>query len=209
MIVITAVYLAIQLVAQGVLGADLAGQKTPLAAAAARVFGPWGGTLLLLGATVSMFGYVSGMTLAVPRALYAFGRDGFLPRAMARVHPVYRTPHLAIATQSAIVCMLAITSGFEKLAILANLVTLLLYAGCCLAAWALSRRDPETTGTPSARLRAALAPVGACVLILWMLTSITREEWRVAGLVVVAAVLLYALTRKGRARLSARPPSGA
>ena len=209
MIVITAVYLAIQLVAQGVLGADLAGQKTPLAAAAARVFGPWGGTLLLLGATVSMFGYVSGMTLAVPRALYAFGRDGFLPRAMARVHPVYRTPHLAIATQSAIVCMLAITSGFEKLAILANLVTLLLYAGCCLAAWALSRRDPETTGTPSARLRAALAPVGACVLILWMLTSITREEWRVAGLVVVAAVLLYALTRKGRARLSARLPSGA
>lgn len=56
MMVITAVYLAIQLVAQGVLGPDLAGQKTPLAAAAARVFGPWGGTLLLLGATVSMFG---------------------------------------------------------------------------------------------------------------------------------------------------------
>jgi len=77
------------------------------------------------------------------------------------------------------------------------------------AAWALARRDPEATGTPSARLRAGLAPVGACVLILWMLTSITREEWRVAGLVVVAAVLLYALTRKGRARLSARLPSDA
>ncbi|HEV8597711.1 MAG TPA: APC family permease [Candidatus Dormibacteraeota bacterium] len=209
MIVITAVYLAIQLVAQGVLGPDLAGQKTPLAAAAAGVFGPWGGTLLLLGATVSMFGYVSGMTLAVPRALYAFGRDGFLPRAMARVHPAWRTPHLAIATQSAIVCTLAITSGFERLAILANLVTLLLYAGCCLAAWALARRDPEATGAPWGRLRAGAAPVLACALILWLLTSITREEWRVAGGVVVTAILVYVLTRKGRARLSARLPSGA
>ena len=209
MIVITAVYLAIQLVAQGVLGADLAGQRTPLAAAAARVFGPWGGTLLLLGATVSMFGYVSGMTLAVPRALYAFGRDGFLPRAMARVHPAYRTPHLAIATQSTIVCTLAITSGFERLAILANLVTLLLYAGCCLAAWQLARRDAETDGSISRRLRQGVAPLLACGLIAWMLTSITREEWRVAGLVVVAAVLVYVLTRKGRARISARLPSGA
>ena len=209
MVVITAVYLTIQLVAQGVLGAGLAGQKTPLAAAAAGVFGPWGGTLLLVGATVSMFGYVSGMTLAVPRALYAFGRDGFVPGAMARVHPVFRTPHLAIATQSAIVCTLAITSGFERLAILANLVTLLLYAGCCLAAWALARRDAETKGSIATRLRQGVAPLLACGLIAWMLTSITREEWRVAGLVVVAAVLVYVLTRKGRARLSARLPSGA
>jgi len=209
MVTITAVYLAIQLVAQGVLGPGLAGQKTPLAAAAAGVFGPWGGTMLLLGATVSMFGYVSGMTLAVPRALYAFGRDGFLPRAMARVHPTWRTPHLAIAAQSALVCTLAITSGFERLAILANLVTLLLYAGCCLSAWELARHDPETAGSISSRLRQGVAPLLACGLIAWMLTSITREEWRVAGLVVVAAVLVYVLTLKGRARLSARPPSGA
>src|SRR5262245_14271273 len=141
MVVITGFYLALQIVAQGVLGRDLEGATTPLALAATRVFGPWGGTMLLAGSIVSMFGYVSGMTLAVPRALYAFARDGFLPEALARVHPRFRTPHLAIATQSALVCLLAITSGFERLAILANLVTLLLYAGCSLAAWELGRRD--------------------------------------------------------------------
>lgn len=149
------------------------------------------------------------MTLAVPRALYAFGRDGFLPRAMARVHPVHRTPHLAIATQSAIVCALAITSGFERLAILANLVTLLLYAACCLAAWELARRDPEANGAPLGRLRIAVVPLAACALILWLLTSITREEWRVLGLVLIAAGLVYTVTGRGRAGASARPPSGA
>lgn len=75
-------YLAIQVVAQVVLGDDLASQTTPLAAAAARIFGPWGGTALLIGATISMFGYVSGISLAVPRALYALARDGFLPPAL-------------------------------------------------------------------------------------------------------------------------------
>jgi amino acid transporter len=205
MIVITGVYLALQTVAQGVLGADLASERTPLAAAAERVFGPWGGRMLLVGATVSMFGYVSGMTLAVPRALFAFGRDGFLPRAVARVHPSYRTPYVAIATQSALVCALAITSGFERLAILANLVTLLLYAGCCLAAWALARRDPGGPGPPRAPWRPALVPCLACLAIAWMLTSITWEEWRIAGILLAAASLVFLLTARSRAR--ARAPA--
>jgi len=158
--------------------------------------------MLLVGAAVSMFGYVSGMTLAVPRALFALGRDGFLPRVVARVHPDFRTPHVAIATQSVVVCILAITSGFERLAILANLATLLLYAACCLAAWELARRDPEVAGVPRRRWRAAVVPLTACGAILWLLTSITGEEWRIACLVLAAASALFALT--GRARRRAR-----
>jgi basic amino acid/polyamine antiporter, APA family len=200
MCLITVVYLAIQVVAQGVLGADLATQRTPLAAAAARVFGPWGERMLLVGATVSMFGYVSGMTLAVPRALYAFGRDGFLPSAIARVHPRFRTPHLAIAAQSLIVCTLAITSGFERLAILANLATLLLYAGCCLAAWQLARRDTGLADPPPQRWRVAVVSFAACGIILWLLTSITLGEWNVACLVLGAASVVFLLTSRSRRR---------
>jgi amino acid transporter len=200
MLVITGFYLALQIVAQGVLGPDLEGATTPLALAASRIFGPWGGTLLLTGAVVSMFGYVSGMTLAVPRALYAFARDGFLPRALARIHPRFRTPHLAIAAQSAIVCLLAITSGFERLAILANLVTLLLYAGCCLAAWELARRDRSLDGIGSARgWRVTLVPFAACAAIAWLLTSITWREWRVTFMMLGAATLVFLLTAGVRA----------
>ena len=53
-----------------------------------------GGRLLVLaGGAVSMFGYLCGDMLSSPRSLYAFGRDGFLPRALARVHP--SLPHAA------------------------------------------------------------------------------------------------------------------
>jgi len=203
MSVITLLYLALQMVAQGVLGADLATQRAPLAETAAGVFGPWGRTLMLTGAIVSMFGYVSGMTLAVPRALYAFARDGFLPRRVAAVHPRFHTPYVAILLQSTLVCLLAITNGFETLAILANLATLILYGACCLAAWELRRRE---VATPDSTLRARASdviPWAACAVILWMLTSVTWREWAVAGATIAVAALLFLATRGRRRRAAA------
>jgi basic amino acid/polyamine antiporter, APA family len=200
MTAITLLYLALQTVAQGVLGAGLAAQRAPLAETAAVLFGPWGRTLMLTGAIVSMFGYVSGMTLAVPRALYAFARDGFLPRQVAAIHPTFHTPHVAILIQSAIVCLLAITNGFETLAILANLATLILYGACCLAAWELRRRrGPDRESALRARASGVI-PWAACAVILWMLTSVTRQEWGVAGAVIAVASLLFLATRSRRGR---------
>jgi amino acid transporter len=206
MAAVTLVYLALQTVAQGVLGSELGSQRAPLAEAAARVFGPWGRTLLLASATVSMFGYVSGMTLAVPRALFAFGRDGFLPRQVAAIHPRFRTPHVAIALQSALVCSLAITNGFERLAILANLATLILYGGCCLAAWELRRRGVQTDGPPLRVWGSGLIPFVACVAIAWLLTSVTPQEWGVAAGVIVVASLLFLVTSRRRARAGMTAP---
>ena len=71
---------------QGRFAAEVRAASTPLADAAGVVLGPWGRTLLLIGVVVSTFGYLSGMALAVPRALYAFARElGVTPRAY-RLH---------------------------------------------------------------------------------------------------------------------------
>jgi basic amino acid/polyamine antiporter, APA family len=202
---ITLLYVGLHLVAQGVLGDALATSQTPLADAAAVALGPWGRTLILLGAAVSMFGYVSGMTLAVPRALFALGRDGFLPRQLATVHPRFHTPHVAIVVQGVIVLALALTAGFEPLAVLANVSTLLLYAGCCLASWQLRRRGVEAGGIPFRVPAAGVVPVLALAVIIWLLTSITGREWLVIALVLAGSVAIYALTAGSRASRSATP----
>ena len=124
MVTITVIYASLQFVAQGVLGPALATAKAaPLAEAAGVALGGWARQLLLIGAVVSMVGHVGGMILATPRMLFAFARDGFFPPQLARVHAVYRTPAAAILLQCALVLVLAITSTFERLAILANLST--------------------------------------------------------------------------------------
>lgn len=197
MVGVTVLYLLLQLVAQGVLGPALAQTRdVPLAATARAAAGAWAYTLLIAGATISMFGYVTGMTLAIPRALFAFAEDGFLPAAVARVHPRFRTPWIAILVESAIVCGVAVTSTFEQLAVIASLATLLLYLGCILAAWKLRRRDVRSgEGRP---IRLPLGPtihILGSALIAFLLTSITRREWLLVGLVLAVSSAVYVFTR--------------
>jgi len=209
MLAITLLYMAIQLVAQGVLGAALSTSSTPLADAAGVVFGPWGKVVLLGAVVVSTFGYLSGMTLAIPRALFAFGRDGYLPGAIAAVHPRYRTPYVSIAVQSAVACTLAITSAFGKLAIIANVAALLVYFACSLAAWQLRRRDVQAGGIPFRVPGGGVVPLLSCATIIGLLSSITLPEWRVLGLVLGLASALFLVTRRRRAALATRTPNEA
>jgi amino acid transporter len=206
MLAITLLYIAIQIVAQGILGPALARSETPLADAAGAVFGPWGKVLLLSAVVISTFGYLSGMTLAIPRALFAFGRDGYLPSIIAAVHPRYRTPHFSIAVQSALACTLAITSTFGALAIIANVAALLAYFACSLAALQLRRQNVNAGGVPFRVPGGAVVPLLSCAVIIGLLSQVTLEEWRVLVLVVAAASLIFVATRRRRAALAAQTP---
>lgn len=202
---IALVYIAVQIVAQGVLGPALATTKTPIADAGGAALGPWGRTLILIGSTVSMFGYVSGMTLAVPRMLFAFARDGFLPRSVSSVHPRFRTPHRAIAIQAAVVAVLAATGSFEWLAIIANGAVLLVYAACCLATVVLRRRDVRAGGVPFHVPAAAIVPWLALAVIVSLLATLQRNEWLAVVVVTAVAVPVYVLTRSRRGPAVAEP----
>jgi len=157
-------------VAQGILGGALAqATVSPLADAAGASLGGWARALLLAGASVSMFGYLGGMTLSMPRMLFALARDGFLPRALAAVHPIHRSPQAAIVAQSLITMVLAITGTFEKLAILANVSALALYLGCALAAWRLRQKRTAGEAMPPFRVPlGAVVPWLACGVIVWL-----------------------------------------
>jgi len=198
MVVVTIVYLLIQIVAQGVLGASLAAQTNPLAAAAGAVMGAPGRNVILIGSALSMFGYVSGMTLAVPRMLFAFGRDGFLPAGIAAVHDRYRTPHVAIALQAIVVIALAVSGSFETLAIIANGSILLVYVACCAAVLRLRRLDVRESGTPFHAPLGGIVPVLAIAVIVWLLTSLSLAEWRALFIVAVVASLAYVASLASR-----------
>jgi len=197
MAAITVLYASLQFVAQGVLGPALATSKAaPLAEAAGVALGGWARTLLLIGAVLSMLGHAGAMILVTPRTLFAFARDGFLPSALARLHPVHRSPVAAILLQCAIVLVLAITSTFERLAILANLSTLVLYGACCLATWRLRRRDVQAGGIPFRVPAPTLVIVLALVVIGWMLTSVTLAEWTAFAIGVGVAGGIFLLRRR-------------
>ena len=153
------------------------------------------GRLLLAGAAISMFGYLGGMTLSVPRIVFALARDGYLPRGLAAVHPRHRTPQAAIVLQSVLAVALAISGTFEWLAILANASALALYLGCAVAAWRLRATAPAGADVGGRLPMAAIAPFLAVLVILWLLTGLTVKEWLGFGACVAAASVAYLVAR--------------
>jgi amino acid transporter len=189
-------YLAIQAVAQGLLGPSMASYSAaPLAEATARVLGPSGRLLVLGGATISMFGYVSGDMLGTPRVLFAFGRDGVLPAVLARVHPRFLTPHVAILTHAAVVAVLAATSSFTQLVVVGNIAGLSLYLVAVAASYELQRRDVQMGGVPFVMPGGPAVPILAGAVILWLLSQATRREFAVEAAVLLLAAGFHALRK--------------
>src|SRR6195256_1068920 len=103
----TILYVAIQVIAQGILGASLATSEAPLADAMAHIHPPLR-ALMLVGTALAMFGWIGSDILGSPRQLFAFARDGLLPRALARLHPKSQAPHVAILSYAALAIALAL-----------------------------------------------------------------------------------------------------
>jgi amino acid transporter len=192
LVITTVIYILIQVVGQGTLGVDLADHPdAPLAESAAKFLGNLGRTILLVGATISAFGFVTSDILSSPRMIFAFGRDGALPRFFAHVHLRYRSPDVAIVTYATLAFALSISGTFEKLAVLSNVAVLLMYLLCCASCWVLVQRDVRSDGEPFNFPGMKVVPALAILAIIWILTHATAHQFIVTGIVLAAASLLY------------------
>src|SRR6266487_7138632 len=180
LVITTIIYIMIQLVAQGTLGVDLANYKdAPLAEVAAKFLGNIGRTILLVGAAVSAFGFVTSDILSSPRIIFAFGRDGALPAWFAHVHPRYRSPDVAIMTYAVLAFALSVSGTFEQLAVLSNVAVLLMYLLCCASCWVLVQRDVRADGQPFNFPGMKIVPALAIIAIIWILAHATVREFAV------------------------------
>ena len=192
LVITTIIYLMIQLVAQGTLGPDLANHPdAPLAESAATFLGNLGRMILLAGASISAFGFVTSDILSSPRMIFAFGRDGALPQFFAHVHPRYRSPDVAIITYAVLAFALSISGTFERLAVLSNVAVLLMYLLCCAACWVLVQRDVRSDGKPFNFPGMKVVPALAILAIVWILAHATVREFLVTGIVLALSSVFY------------------
>jgi len=192
-------YLGLQITAQGVLGNSLAGDKTPIASTAGALWSP-GFTLLLIGAGVSMLGYLHGNILGNSRLLYALGRDGALPAALGRVHPQTRVPHVAVLVHAAIALVLALNGEFATLALVSGGAVGVLYLLICIASWQLQRTQSRGVEAPLTLAGGPLIPLLGIVAMLVILVSLSQSEWLAIAVALGLSQLVYLIrTRLPRA----------
>jgi basic amino acid/polyamine antiporter, APA family len=190
--IVTLIYTGVQWVALGTLP-GLAKSQTPLADAARLFLGPWAGWLLTAGAAVSILGTNSNTVLAGPRYLFALAEDGFGPAALARLHPRWQTPAVALLAQTAIALPLALSGSFARLATLSVIARLATYLATAAAVPVLRRKFP---GAARVRLPGGPAiPLAAILLCLGLAASAKRENL-IAGAVALGVGYLFYLCRR-------------
>jgi basic amino acid/polyamine antiporter, APA family len=196
-VIVTAIYTTVQLVALGTVP-NLGASPTPLADAAAMMIGPVGGLILTLGAVLSVLGTNNNTVLAGPRYLYALAEMGKLPGVFGKIHPRYRTPYIAILTQTGVALLLMLTGTAEELAVLSAIARLATYIGTAAAVPVLRRKLPATART--IRLPGGpLIPIAALAICLLFLSAAERKNWIAGGVALAVGAVIYA-TARGRGK---------
>lgn len=145
----------------------------------ARIGGGWLGTWLTIAALVSAAGLFNALLCTSSRVSYAMAARGTLPAPLARLHPRYATPWVAILVNSAGVAAL-IPFSFQELV----QVDMFLYALALLLEFGalvwLRFKEPDMPrpyripfGTPGA-VMISLPPVALCLLSMALANNPTK-----------------------------------
>jgi len=114
--IVTACYIALNLVYLAVLPLDAVRSSTQIAADAADALVGHGGSALLAAIVmVSSLGSLTGIVMTGPRVYYSMAQDGLAFRWLGYVHPRFRTPSHAIAAQAVWASVLAATGAYRQL----------------------------------------------------------------------------------------------
>ena len=168
-------YGAVALVTLGTLGApDLAASEAPLRDVAAKELGSTAAVFIIVAATLAITTSLNALLMIFSRYLFAMGRRGVLPAALARVHPRFGTPHVA-ATVALACCTagLLLPTDLVFLFLAVNIPTMLKYLGTCLSAVVVARRHPELLESGGFRLGRGVV-----------------QGWAIAGILAAVAIVV-------------------
>lgn len=140
------VYIAAFAAIMGLLPADrMAASTAPFADAVARIIGPAAAALVAICAAAKAAGTLGGWVLVTAETTRWTAAAGYLPRALAKRSPRGTSARALVVmavVMSAVVFLTASPTVGKQFGLLINLaviLSLMVYAYCCVALWRLSR----------------------------------------------------------------------
>lgn len=192
-VAVTFAYAAVLLVCTGVLDQPAANDR-PLAEVGRQLFGPAGAVAVSAGALAVITGTVLVITISMPRMLLALSEQDQLPQWLGRVHPRWRTPHIAIIISSVLGFGFAMMSDLLTALTIATAARLTGYVLCCIALWNMSRRGDAPPPRFALPFRGPIALFTAALFTGVLALGATKELPALVAVLVIGFGLL-ALTR--------------
>ena len=201
-------YLAINLSYFYVLNpAQVAGSKRVASDMMSVLYGSWAAKGIALAVLISVFAALNGSILSGSRVPYAMARDGLFFPAMARVHPLFRTPGISIIGLALWSCVVLLSGWFDDLYNFVIFGSWILYLLTAASVFVLRWRRPEmvrpyqVTGYP-------IVPVLFVCVALALLgqTLLSRPRESLMGLALMAAGIPFYFYWKVRGKALERDP---
>ena len=201
---IIALYLAANVAYLYVSPVGAVAHSSLIAADTARaVFGELGVSLVSIVVAISTFGALIATMLAAPRIFFAMADDRLFFRSLAKVHPTYQTPYVAILLATALGVLFVLTRSFEQLTDTFVLSIWPFYGLAIAGLYRLRRTRPDLERpyrvpgypvTPAIFIAAVIYLVGNALVADPLWTSVTLA-------IVFAGVPVYYLFCAQNARL--------
>jgi APA family basic amino acid/polyamine antiporter len=176
----------------------LADESPKPLADAARYLGRGIGLIVLIGSLVSVGGFNAGSALGSPRYAQAIAARGLLPTPLARIHPRFDTPYLAIVFTTVISALLALFFDYRQLVGMSNVTVVIQYLFACLAVIPLRRRGPPVSSKawiiPGGPVVPVLGALGSLVLV----SGASRAEALFAAVALAVGVLVGVISSRSR-----------
>jgi APA family basic amino acid/polyamine antiporter len=158
---------------------------------AAGQFMPYGKEILLVAGLASTASALNATIYGSTRIAYAMGRDGDLPKVLAHVHPVHRTPYRAIQITGTIMLIATLTMPIKDIAAAADISFLLVFVIVCASVIRLRKLWPDKLRPFRVALVPALPIIGILsglvlslvLLRISLLAWLTTVGWLLTGLV--------------------------
>lgn len=175
-------------------------KASPLVAAdaMARVAGGVAAGLVAGLVVLSTFGAIAALALADPRVFYAMAQEGLFFEVTGRVHPRFKTPHVAVVVAGTLACIWVSFRSFEQLANAFVLGVWPFYALAVLGMMKLRRTRPDLQ-RPYRTLGYPVVPLIFIGAALFLLANSLIEQPRVSLLNIVitlAGLPVYFIWRR-------------
>jgi APA family basic amino acid/polyamine antiporter len=198
MLVVIAAYVLTNYAYMAVLGHDgLAASQAPAADVMSRVFGTAGARVIAIGIAVSTLGFCNITLVAGARVLQVMGEDGLFFASVARLHPRYRTPNIALMALAAWAIVLVLGANYGQLLDFAAFGDWAAYAVTIATLFWYRRRGGERPAfaTPAY----PLLPLVFMATVVAVVVAYALDKPLSAGvvcLVVLAGLPVYAVWRR-------------
>lgn len=162
LIICTLLYILVTAAITGIVPLDQINKEAAVIGAMYNMGFDWASVVISLGTIAGLTSVLLVLQMGGTRIFYAISRDGLLPEALSKVHPVYQTPHVCTILVGIFVALGAGLLPINLLAEMCNIGTLGAFLVVCLGVMILRFTDPD-------RKRPFRTPLGLTFPILGIL----------------------------------------